>query len=106
MIVFGDIRDIEAFREIEVELNHRQLPFAYDRVADLEVDFRPVKRAAALVDFIVELMAFERFAERLFRGFPALRVADRGSAHGYSGGSCGVKYRLNRAERANEYGGI
>ena len=77
LTVFCDIRDIEAFREIEVELNRRQLPFASDRVADLEVDFRPVKRAAALVDFVVELMAFERFAERLFRGFPALRVADR-----------------------------
>ena len=57
--VRADVRDAEAFRQVEVELDRGGLPFAADRVLDLQVDLRAVERAAALVHFVFQAASFD-----------------------------------------------
>ena len=50
--VFADIGQVEALGQDEVALNGGALPGALQAVVELEVDFRAVKSAIALVDLI------------------------------------------------------
>ncbi len=39
--IFTDVAEVEAFRQVEVELDGRKLPFPTKGVLDLEVNFGP-----------------------------------------------------------------
>ena len=67
-----DERDVEALGEVQVDLDRRPLPFAADRVHDLDVDLRRVEDTAALVDLEGHLAHAERVGERLLRLVPHL----------------------------------
>src|SRR5262249_62243964 len=45
-----DVLQLEPFRKLEIQLERRALPLAAQRILDLEIDLRPVERAAALID--------------------------------------------------------
>ena len=77
LVVGADVLELEALRELEVELDGRELPRATDRVARLHRDLRPVERAAALVEHQLEAGREPDRAERR-GGLVPLRVgADR-----------------------------
>src|SRR5262249_47892670 len=44
----ADVFKAEPLRQIEINLNRRKLPQSFDRVHDLEIDLRPVKRRLIL----------------------------------------------------------
>ena len=61
--VLADVGHVEPLRQIEVELDRRGLPFAADRVLDLQVDLRAVECAAALVDLALQPEFVDRLAQ-------------------------------------------
>src|ERR687898_439370 len=62
-IVGPRVLQIEIFGLHVVELYRRALPFAADRVRDIEIDLRSVKRAILLVDRVAHAGALERRLE-------------------------------------------
>ncbi len=58
------VLQIEALGQDEIDLNGPELPFAADRVLHVDVELRPVERAAALVELVGDVARFERGADR------------------------------------------
>ena len=52
LAIFADVAEVEAFRQVEVELDSRKLPFPTQCVLDLEVDLWTIERAAAFVNLV------------------------------------------------------
>ncbi len=77
LVVGADVLQLEALRELEVELDRRHLPGAADGVARLHRDLGAVERTAALVHHQVELRVDRDGAERLDRLVPLVVGADR-----------------------------
>ena len=50
--VLADVGDVEALRQVEVELDRGALPLAAEGVEHLDVDLRAVEDRAALVDVV------------------------------------------------------
>ena len=46
------ILKLKALRHIEIELNRSHLVIAFERIADIEIDFWAIECAIAWVDFI------------------------------------------------------
>ena len=59
LAIAGDVLEIEAFGQVEVELDGRQLPRPTDGVLDVDVDLRAVERTAALLGDVLEPAAIE-----------------------------------------------
>jgi hypothetical protein len=76
LVVGTHVLEIEALRQLEVDLDRRELPGAADRVLGLHRDLRPVERAAALVEHEVEIHPRRDHAQRLGRLLPLLVGAD------------------------------
>ena len=70
--VFAGIGQVKALRHLEVELNGTALPGSAQRIAEVEVDFRSVKRAVALVDFVRLAILFQGMDQGVRRHFPLL----------------------------------
>ena len=51
----GDVVELEAFRQGEIQLDGGALPHPADGVLDLEIDFGAVEGAAALINLVVAL---------------------------------------------------
>src|SRR5712692_5209867 len=69
-------RDVEALRQVQVDLDRGALPLAADRVLHLDVDLRRVEDAAALVDLVGDLAHAERLAQRALGLVPHLVGAE------------------------------
>ena len=93
LTVAADIGHIEAFRQIEVELNRRGLPLPSDRILDFQVDFRTVKRAAAFVDLAFEPRLFHGLVQRLQGLLPTL-----GFPHGFLRTRGQIRLHIMKAE--------
>jgi hypothetical protein len=50
--VFTDVTEIEALRQVEVELNGAQLPWTADRVLHDQINLRAVKGAVGFIDLV------------------------------------------------------
>jgi len=61
--VFADIGQVEALGQDEVALNGCALPGPFQAVAQLEVDFRAVESAVALIHLIDKAVGLEGFPE-------------------------------------------
>src|SRR6266536_5292337 len=59
-VVRPHVGEPETLRHLPVELNRPELPGAAQRVGDVQVDLRPVERALARADDILDLLALER----------------------------------------------
>ena len=68
--VLAHIFEVEALRQLEVELNGAALPRPADAVFKVEVDLRAVEGAVALVDLVFEPEPFERRPKRVRRVLP------------------------------------
>src|SRR5260221_13302378 len=62
--VLRDVFEAEALRDLVVELERRALPLATEGVLDLEIDLRPVERAATRVDLEGSPERLEHGAQR------------------------------------------
>ena len=74
--VGAGVLEVEAFRQVEVELNGRHLPGAAQRVLDLDGDLGSVERGAAGIGYEVESGLSRYLGERVGRDLPGLVVAD------------------------------
>ncbi len=77
LIVRSDVRELEALGHLEVELKRASLPFAADRVHDVDVDLGAVEGPAPLVDHVVHAATLQDAAQRLRGLVVDRRVADR-----------------------------
>src|SRR4030095_16858600 len=59
-VVGADVLQVEVLRLLIIELNRRALPFAPDRIRDVEIDLRSVERSVAFVQRVVEMSARAR----------------------------------------------
>src|SRR3984957_7037891 len=73
--VFTDVFEFEARRQVEIELNSGELPRAADRVDQLDVDFRAVKRGFAGDALERNFYARHGFGESGGRAVPVFRLA-------------------------------
>ena len=71
-----DVAEPEALRHLDVELDRADLPRAAERVDHVQVDLRPVERAVALVDDVLEPAAVERRLQRALGEVPLLVGAE------------------------------
>src|SRR5690606_2109652 len=76
-VVRPDVLELEALRQVEVELERGALPLTAERVHQHDVDLRAVERTSALVHLVVQAAPLEHLAELLGRGVVDGRVADR-----------------------------
>ena len=76
-VLLVDVREVEPLGEVEVELHGGALPLAADGVEDLDVNLRPVKGAAALVNLVVPTLLRQRILQRALGLVPDLRPAHR-----------------------------
>ena len=74
--VGSDVAQVETLRKIVVQLNRSQLPAPTDRVANLEVDLRPIEGSIAFVDLVLDSSALEGVGQRALRPIPHLVAAD------------------------------
>ncbi len=74
--VLVNVLDPEPVGSLEVDLDRGELPVAADRVADIDVDLRPVEGAVALVDRVLEPGPVERLRYGLLGLLPLLVGAD------------------------------
>src|SRR5215207_7851386 len=75
--ILADIVDIEALRQVEIELNCRTRPLSSERIDPLDVNLWPVKGAATFVDLVVDVALLERDAELVRSAIPCFVVTDR-----------------------------
>src|SRR5215472_5114882 len=75
--VLTDVRQLEALRQVEVDLHGRQLPVAADRIAHLDVELRAVERAAAFVHLIRKAGVLARLLDRVRGTLPRCFVTER-----------------------------
>src|SRR4051812_27917467 len=76
-VVGPRVLEREPLGEIEIELDRRPLPFAADRIDELEIELRPVERPAAFIKDELLTAALENGGERLLRAQPLFRSAKR-----------------------------
>src|SRR5258708_14074057 len=74
--VLADVLEVEALRQLEVDLHCRVGELATVRVLHLEVDLRSVKRGLADTQLIRLTHRLERLGERGLRELPLLLVAE------------------------------
>lgn len=73
----GAILQVEALRQLEVELDRRALERAAEGVADLDVDLGAVERAVAGVELpLPRVLGIERLLELVFGLVPRLDCAE------------------------------
>ena len=70
--VLGDVFQIEALRQLEVDLDCRVGELAVMGVADLKVDLRPVERSLARTNLVLLAHRFQRLGEVGLRHLPPL----------------------------------
>ena len=75
LAIFADVLQPEAHRQVEVELNRAQLPFAAQRVVHFQIDLRAIERAAAFIGFVGNGLRFDGAAQRFRRLVPIGRLA-------------------------------
>jgi len=75
--VRADVAQVEALRQRKVALNRRALPFSLQGILELEVDFRSVESAVALIDVIGDVIVLERIFQSVRRQVPVRIRADR-----------------------------
>src|SRR4051794_9097668 len=71
-IIVASVLKLEPLRQVEIELNGAQLPYAADRVLDLDIDLRPVKGRFALDSVVRDAALFQCAGKLLFGGGPIL----------------------------------
>src|SRR3954469_17244095 len=76
-VVGTRVLEREPLGEIEIELHRRSLPFAADRIDELEIELRPVERAAAFIKDELLTAALENAGKGLLRTQPLFRGAKR-----------------------------
>ena len=77
LVVGADVLEVEAVRELEVDLDGRQLPAPADGVADVDVDLRGVERALALGHHVGDARRLDRLAQRRLGLAPTRRARPR-----------------------------
>ncbi len=75
LAVLADVVQVEAFRQVEVELDRAELPFAAQRVQHLQIDLGTVERAAAGIDLVGDLSAVQRLFQRVLGRLPLFVLA-------------------------------
>ena len=65
VVVGTRVGQIEALRQVEVELHRAALPGATERVGQVNVDLRSVEGAVALVDAIIDTARLQDTMQRL-----------------------------------------
>jgi hypothetical protein len=75
LAVLADVSQVEALRQVEIKLDRAQLPFAPERIPELEVDLRPVEGRFALIDLVWDFGSNQRFAQGFRRGFPGFWIS-------------------------------
>ena len=65
-----DIGHIETLGKVKVELYGRALPFAAEHIFYLDINFRPIESAAALINLVFNAGAFNRLLEHPYGGLP------------------------------------
>ena len=76
LVVGADVFQVEALRQVVVELHGAELPFAADAVAHHEVDLRPVERRFARLGGVGHAQALDDFDQAALGVVPILGVAD------------------------------
>ena len=74
--VFSDIFQFEALRQIEIELDRGKLPQTPDRIHQLDINLRPVKRRFARNGLVLDLHSLEDTLKRCRRHIPLVFAAD------------------------------
>lgn len=95
--VLADIFQPKAFRLVKVELDGGELPLAPERVVDLQVNLRPVERAAAVIHLVGQARALKGRFQGIFRIFPL-----RGVAYAFFGLRAQEGMKLAETERAQD----
>ena len=75
-VVRPDVGEAEPLRHLRVELDRAHLPGAAERVGHVQVDLRPVERAVALVQLVLEPAPLERRSQRALGEVPLLVGAE------------------------------
>jgi hypothetical protein len=63
-VVGRDVVQVEALGQVEVDLHRAELPAAAERVLQVELDLRPVERALAGRDLVLEALGLDAVDER------------------------------------------
>ena len=79
VVVGAGVGEVEALRQVEVELERAALPGAADGVGQVHVDLRAVEGAVALVDRVRQPAVVEHGRQRVPRPGPTPRRRPRGS---------------------------
>src|SRR5688572_7090608 len=74
--VLSNVVDVEPLGQVKVELDRRPRPLATEGVDPFDIDFRTVKRATALVQFVFDAALLQRIAERFDCAVPRALIAD------------------------------
>src|ERR1035441_967670 len=75
--VFGYVFELEALRQVEVELYRRELPEASDGVDQFHVDLRPVERGFTGDGFIFDVQLLQRAFQGVVGQVPLLVAAQK-----------------------------
>ena len=86
--VFADEFRIQTVRQVEIGLESAALPFAADRVGQLEIKLRAIERAVTFVDLVGKTQTFDGLLQRAFGLVPNLIAAH---AHIGAGGEFDVE---------------
>src|SRR5262245_57230817 len=70
LVVRADVFEAEPLRQVEIDLNRRELPQPFDRVHDLEVDLRTVERRLVLNPRIRQPVFVQSLGQRRLRQAP------------------------------------
>ena len=73
LAVFADIFQSEALRQVEVELHGRKLPQTPNRIHQLHIDLRSVKRRLARDRLVRNAASIQHFLERVVAPSPTVR---------------------------------
>ena len=76
LAIRADIRHVEAFGQVEVELDGTGLPFTAKSVLDLQVDLRAVEGAAAFIHFAIDAFRLDGVLKGVHGLRPHVVVAD------------------------------
>ena len=69
-VIFARIFQLEALRQIKIQLNRAQLPNTTDGVLDLNIDFRSVKCGLAFDSFVRNIPFAKSICQRFFSTGP------------------------------------
>ena len=74
--VGGDVVELEAFRQVEIQLDGGALPHPSDRVFNLQVDLGSVEGAAALINLVGPALALQGFDQSFGGQIPDGVISD------------------------------